>query len=98
MSVLVRPQGGGPCTLLLKGADDVVFDKLGAACDPTHAACNPFFYPACNPAPPSCNPTHPTCNPMSRAGNPMYPGKVTAEQRHLVDEGARHVDHFASQV
>ena len=27
--MLVRPQGGGPCTLLLKGADDVVFDKLG---------------------------------------------------------------------
>ena len=53
MSVLVRPQGGGPCTLLLKGADDVVFDKLG---------------------------------------------KVRAEDRQLVDEGARHVDHFASQV
>ena len=27
----------------------------------------------------------------------MRPGKVTAEQRQLVDEGARHVDHFASQ-
>ena len=48
----MRPQGGGACTLLIKGADDVVFDKLG---------------------------------------------KVSTEQRHLIDGGVRHVDHFASQ-
>ena len=95
MSVLVRPQGGGPCTLLLKGADDVVFDKLGAACNPMH--------PACNPTPPPCDPTHPPCNRVHPACNPMCAGKVTTEQRQrgsvhtIVDEGARHVDHFASQ-
>ena len=30
MSILVKDRDGGPYTLLLKGADDVVFDKLGS--------------------------------------------------------------------